>query len=136
MAKKPNSSKKVVKKRTSTNARAKSKSAAKQPVKKVVTTTLPEENKSRPLSKKAQAAKKTQEKLPLSRMNYILLAVGVGMIALGFILMSLDDFVDATQFSISLHIAPIIVVAGFIEIIYAIMYQPREEIQPEAELTD
>lgn len=63
--------------------------------------------------------------LPFGKMNYILLGIGVALIAIGFFLMSLDGFVDATQFSISLHIAPLLVVGGFGEIIYAIMYQPR-----------
>ena len=63
--------------------------------------------------------------LPFGKMNYILLGVGVALIALGFFLMSLDGFVDATKFSISLYIAPWLVVGGFAEIIYAIMYQPR-----------
>lgn len=65
------------------------------------------------------------EGLPFGKMNYILLGIGVALIAIGFFLMSLDGFVDATQFSISLHIAPWLVVGGFGEIIYAIMYQPR-----------
>lgn len=65
-----------------------------------------------------------EAELPFGKMNYILLLVGVGIIALGFFLMSLDPFIDAKQFSISLYIAPIVVVAGFIEIIYAIMYKP------------
>ncbi|RMG24462.1 MAG: DUF3098 domain-containing protein [Bacteroidetes bacterium] len=71
--------------------------------------------------------------MPFGKMNYILLLVGVGIIAIGFFLMSLDDFVDATQFSISLYIAPIVVVVGFLEIIYAIMHQPaRKEPVEEA----
>ncbi|MDX2249299.1 MAG: DUF3098 domain-containing protein [Bacteroidia bacterium] len=65
--------------------------------------------------------------LPFVRMNYILLIAGVVVIALGFYLMSLDNFVDATQFSISLHIAPVVVVAGFAGIIYAIMYKPSAQ---------
>mgnify|MGYP006268666445 CR=1 FL=1 len=64
--------------------------------------------------------------LPFSRMNYILLLIGIGVIALGFILMSTDDFVDATQFSISLYIAPPITMIGFLSIIYAIMYKPKQ----------
>lgn len=63
--------------------------------------------------------------LPFTRKNYMLLLIGVGMIAVGFFLMSLDDFVDASKFSISLYIAPPIVVAGFLEIIYAIMYKDK-----------
>ncbi|TAE46061.1 MAG: DUF3098 domain-containing protein [Bacteroidetes bacterium] len=74
----------------------------------------------RPVKEKAAPAV-----MPFTRMNYILLLAGVGIIALGFILMSLDPFIDATQFSISLHVAPVVVVAGFIEVIFAIMYRPR-----------
>lgn len=77
---------------------------------------------SRPTIKRDQ----TSQELPFGRMNYILLLVGVGIIAFGFFLMSLDDFVDATKFSISLHIAPFIVVGGFVEVIYAIMYNPNK----------
>lgn len=69
--------------------------------------------------------------LPFSRQNYILLAIGVGIIILGFFLMSLDDFVDATEFSVSLYIAPIVVMAGFAEIIYAIMYRPKASSQTQ-----
>ncbi|MEM7660491.1 MAG: DUF3098 domain-containing protein [Bacteroidota bacterium] len=71
---------------------------------------------------------KTPEKevqLPFGKQNYLLLLLGVGIIGLGFFLMSLDDFVDAREFSISLYIAPVVVVAGFLEIIYAIMYRPQ-----------
>lgn len=79
----------------------------------------------------APVAEKTAEtgavELPFTRMNYILLLIGIGIIALGFILMSVDDFVDATQFSISLHIAPPITIIGFLGIIYAIMYKPKKD---------
>lgn len=70
--------------------------------------------------------------LPFGRMNYILLLACVGLIILGFFLMSLEDFVDATQFSVSLHVAPPIVVAGFIGIIYAILYKPKETKESQA----
>ena len=84
----------------------------------------PEEKKSPPPPVKKETI---ETQLPFGRQNYILLLIGVGIIILGFILMSLDDFVDATKFSISLYIAPIVVVAGFIEIIYAIMYRPKQQ---------
>ncbi|MDX1907564.1 MAG: DUF3098 domain-containing protein [Bacteroidia bacterium] len=63
--------------------------------------------------------------LPFGQMNYILLLACIGVIALGFILMAQDGFVDATQFSVSLHIAPPVVVAGFVGVIFAIMYRPK-----------
>lgn len=68
---------------------------------------------------------KSNESLPFTRKNYLLLLLGVGIIALGFFLMTLEPFIDATKFSIALYIAPIIVVGGFVEVIFAIMYQEK-----------
>lgn len=60
-------------------------------------------------------------------MNYILLGIGAGLLFLGFFLMSLDtEFVDATKFSIALHVAPVVIMLGFGEIIYAILYRPKQ----------
>jgi hypothetical protein len=91
-----------------------------------------------PKAAEAPAAKTTRNhdapvQLPFGRMNYILLLIGIGIIALGFILMSQDPFVDAREFSISLYVAPPIVVLGFLEVIFAIMYKPKEVDQPEKE---
>lgn len=83
------------------------------------------ETKAKPTPKRSKAPEK-EVQLPFSRQNYLLLLLGVGIIGLGFLLMSLDDFVDASEFSISLYIAPVVVVAGFLEIIYAIMYRPQQ----------
>ncbi len=84
-------------------------------------------------SSSASRARKDQTPavLPFGRMNYILLVVGIAIIGFGFLLMSMDDFIDATQFSVSLYIAPFVVVAGFVEIIYAIMYKaPQQDEAP------
>ncbi|RMG67350.1 MAG: DUF3098 domain-containing protein [Bacteroidetes bacterium] len=103
--------------------------SAKKATKKVIT------KKAEPVvaasAAKGSASTASDAELPFSRMNYLLLLAGVGVIILGFFLMSLDDFVDATQFSISLHIAPPIVVAGFVGIIYAIMYKPKDPSEAE-----
>lgn len=107
MAKSSNSPKKRVVKTTS---------------KKVVkTTAAPKAERKRPIPTVAEARK---EDLPFTKMNYILLIVGVVIILAGFVLMSTGEFVDATEFSVPLYIAPILVVGGFVEIIYAIMYRP------------
>ena len=103
---------------------------AKPSVRKVTTAkTVKTKDPAKPAkaARKAAAGSSVTGELPFSRMNYILLIIGVLIIALGFFLMSLDDFVDATQFSVSLYIAPLVVVAGFLEIIYAIMYKTRKE---------
>ncbi|MFK7971921.1 MAG: DUF3098 domain-containing protein [Bacteroidia bacterium] len=64
--------------------------------------------------------------MTFTRKNYILLIIGVLIIAFGFFLLSLDGFVDAEKFSISLNVAPYIIVGGFAEIIYAIMYREKK----------
>lgn len=64
-------------------------------------------------------------RLPFERMNYILLGIGILLIAVGFFLMR-GEYVDATKFSVPLYVAPVIVVAGFLEIVYAIMYTPKK----------
>ena len=78
----------------------------------------------------ATPSPKTEVVLPFQRMSFILMIEGVLIIGLAYFLMSLEEFVDATQFSISLYIAPIVVIAGFLEIIYAIMYKPTSAIKP------
>ena len=83
-----------------------------------------------PRSRKARSKKAKEEVLPFGRMNYILLLIGIGIIGLGFFLLSLDDFKDATEFSVSLYIAPVVIVGGFIEIIYAIMYKDKSQTSP------
>ena len=102
--------------------RPKTRPASQQRVVKAQSVAKESAAKSSVASRKTQA---TEVVLPFGRQNYLLLLLGVGIIALGFFLMSLDDFVDAEQFSISLYIAPVVVVAGFFEIIYAIMYRPQ-----------
>lgn len=100
-------------------------SKGKTPARRVVTTTKQSSSKS---AKTATASSKSQDvevQMPFGRMNYILLLIGVAVIAFGFILMSMDDFIDATKFSVSLYIAPVVVVAGFVWIIYAIMYKEK-----------
>ncbi|MEL6590463.1 MAG: DUF3098 domain-containing protein [Bacteroidota bacterium] len=100
-------------KATPTKKAASKKSAPKKPA----------ASKSSSRSRKEQ----TEAVLPFGRMNYILLIIGIAIIGLGFLLMSMDDFVDATQFSVSLYIAPFVVVGGFVEIIYAIMYRAPQQ---------
>ncbi len=66
-------------------------------------------------------------RLPLSRRNYLLLAIGFGLILFGFILMagggsdSPDEFNYAMFSWRRITLAPILVVGGFAMEIYAIM---------------
>jgi hypothetical protein len=73
-----------------------------------------------------------QDEFPLTKKNYILLAIGAGLIALGFILMSTEGFIDATQFSLALYVSPVLIIGGFIWIIYAILAKDPKNNQPNA----
>ena len=65
------------------------------------------------------------------RMNYILLAVGVLIVVLGFILMSGDgstteaynpDIFGARR----TKVAPVVCLLGFVSIIYAVVHKPKD----------
>lgn len=58
-----------------------------------------------------------------TRRNYVLLLSGLAMIVVGYIIMRMENEVDGF---ISLYIAPIILLAGYLEIIYAVMWRPDE----------
>ena len=65
------------------------------------------------------------------KINFILLAVGMAVVILGFILMSgsgtTDTVYNADIFSARrIVIAPIMCLAGFCSIVYAIVRKPKE----------
>ncbi|MDC1107166.1 DUF3098 domain-containing protein [Prolixibacteraceae bacterium] len=70
-------------------------------------------------------------KFALEPANYKLLIIGIGIIVLGFILMSGGGSEDPNVFDESIFnfrrttLAPIVVLFGFLFEIYAIMYKPR-----------
>ena len=63
--------------------------------------------------------------------NYILLAISVGIIILGLLLMSGGGSADSTEFTADIFstrrivVAPIVTLVGFLLIIYAIMAKPK-----------
>ena len=78
-------------------------------------------------SDKPQGGQQEDPRMPLTRRNYLLLAIGFAVIVLGFVLMSgggsesPDEF-DYAMFSWRrITLAPILVVAGFAVEILAIM---------------
>jgi hypothetical protein len=64
-------------------------------------------------------------KLPFGRRNYQLMAVGFATIALGFIIMTLDNEPHGFGF-LGITLAPVVVVAGFIIEVFAILHTPKE----------
>ena len=78
-----------------------------------------------------QQPKGDDAKMPLGRENYILMAIGFGIIVLGFILMSGGGSDDPDVFRAEeifsfrrITLAPILVLGGFALEIYAIMKRP------------
>lgn len=67
------------------------------------------------------------QRMPFTRKNYLMMLLGVVIIILGFVLMSGGGEHTATEFDDSIFsfrritLAPIVVVAGFVFEIYAIM---------------
>ena len=85
----------------------------------------------------AKAARKSSKRRPagrpsrsrrtdmlFTRRNYLLILLGVAAVVVGYLAMWLESEVDGT---ISLYVAPLLILGGYLEIIYAILWRPREE---------
>lgn len=66
------------------------------------------------------------------RHNYLLLLVGVALIVVGFSVMAFESELKGF---LSLYVAPLLIMGGYFEIIYAILWRPGEEKveEPQAE---
>lgn len=62
--------------------------------------------------------------LVFEKRNYLLLLVGVALIVVGFTAMYLEN---QYQGFISLYVSPILIVGGYAEIIYALLWSPSDE---------
>lgn len=58
------------------------------------------------------------------RRNYVLLLTGIAAIVFGYVIMRIDNQVDGF---ISLYVAPLIILGGYIEIVWAILAPPEKE---------
>jgi uncharacterized membrane protein len=66
------------------------------------------------------------EKMPFGKKNYQWMIIGLVALVLGFIIMSIDKEPYGFGF-LGLTLGPMIVMAGFIIEIYAILYRPQEK---------
>lgn len=66
-----------------------------------------------------------KNKLAFNKMNYILMLVGIGVLVLGFTIMTLDDEDYGFGF-LGLTLGPIMVMIGFIIEFFAIMYRSKD----------
>lgn len=73
-----------------------------------------------------------KKKLAFDRVNFILLAVGMAVVIIGFILMSgsgsTDTFFNADIFSARrIKVAPVVCLIGFVSMIYAVARKPKDK---------
>jgi hypothetical protein len=66
-----------------------------------------------------------ENKLPFGKKNYQWMITGVLTLVVGFVLMSLDGEQHGFGF-LGLTLGPVVVLAGFIIEIYAILHRPTE----------
>lgn len=83
-----------------------------------------------------QRSDKSSATLAFGKMNYILLAVGMAIILLGFILMSgnssTPEAFDPEIFStMHIKVAPMVCLFGFLFIIVAILYHKKDNTQEQ-----
>lgn len=77
-----------------------------------------------------------REKFAFDKTNFILLAVGMAVVILGFVLMtgpsSSPTHFEPDIFSVRrIKVAPLMCLVGFVSIIYAVVRRPREKKQEE-----
>lgn len=59
--------------------------------------------------------------LPLKKQNILIILLGIIVIAVGYLLMSGEKFVDATEFSMSLHVSPVLIILGHVIVVAGIV---------------
>lgn len=95
-------------------------------------------NKKQPTKANANtAASKSSESLPLNKINYIMIAVSLVLIALGFFLMggstnTGDTFNNDVFNSTRIVVAPFITFVGFLLMVPAILYRGKKNKEVES----
>ena len=72
------------------------------------------------------------------RMNYILMAIGMAVVIIGFLLMSGSGSTDTNYnpdiFSARrIKVAPVVCLLGFVSMIYAVVHRPKSDTQDVTE---
>lgn len=82
------------------------------------------------MAKRTQRRRKPRARGPrrstrmvFERKNYLLMLLGVAAVVIGYVMMRAENQVDGF---ISLYVAPLIILGGYLEIIWAILHSPDE----------
>ncbi len=73
---------------------------------------------------RARARKAARPSMLFDRQNYVLVLLGVLALVVGYSAMRIENEVDGF---ISLYVAPLLILGGYLEIIYAILRRPKQE---------
>lgn len=73
--------------------------------------------------------------MAFERRNYVLLLIGLGLIVGGYVLMALDNargedaqgVALALDSPLSLTVAPLLLLAGYLGVVYAVLWRPKRE---------
>lgn len=58
------------------------------------------------------------------RRNYVLLLIGLALVVIGYTIMRWENEMDGV---ISLYLAPLVLLGGYLEIVYAILWRPSRK---------
>jgi hypothetical protein len=75
----------------------------------------------RPTTRKAR--------MVFARTNYLILLASVALVVVGYTIMRLENEVDGF---LSLYVAPVLILGGYLGVIAAILWRPKEEPEGEA----
>jgi hypothetical protein len=73
--------------------------------------------------------KESLKKPVFEKGNYVRMLIGIGLIVLGFIIMSLDGEEFGFGF-LGITLGPIVLLAGFVMQYFAILYKPKNTSDP------
>lgn len=59
--------------------------------------------------------------LPFKSKNIYIMLGGIAAIVLGYLLMATEDFIDATEFSLSLYVSPVLIILGHVVVAWGII---------------
>ncbi len=72
---------------------------------------------------RARQRKAARPAMLFDRQNYVLLLLGVLAVVIGYAAMRIENEVDGF---ISLYVAPLLILGGYLEIVYAILRRPKQ----------
>jgi len=61
-----------------------------------------------------------------ARRNYVLLLLGLALVIVGYVAMRMENEVDGF---VSLYVAPILILGGYLEIVYAVLWRPSSGVE-------